>query len=53
MKWKLSPACDGRGFEEEKKELNESFLGLENSCTVVAALNPANDGCGMEEEKKE
>ena len=31
---------DGRSIEEEKKEVNESFLGLDNDCTKVAALNP-------------
>ena len=35
------PAQDGRGIKEEKKELNGSFLGLENDC-MVAALHPVN-----------
>ena len=38
----LIPLQVGRGMEEEKKELNDSFLGLENDCILVAALNPAN-----------
>eukprot|EP00579_Thalassiosira_antarctica_P012346 CAMPEP_0201910676 /NCGR_PEP_ID=MMETSP0903-20130614/1963_1 /ASSEMBLY_ACC=CAM_ASM_000552 /TAXON_ID=420261 /ORGANISM="Thalassiosira antarctica, Strain CCMP982" /LENGTH=203 /DNA_ID=CAMNT_0048445345 /DNA_START=247 /DNA_END=854 /DNA_ORIENTATION=+ len=38
----LIPPKVGRGMDKEKKELNESFLGLENDCTLVAALNPAN-----------
>ena len=37
----ISLQVDG-GMEEEKKELNDSVLGLETGCSLVAAFNPAN-----------
>ena len=38
---KVIPVQDGCDIEEEKKELHESFSGLEDHC-MVAGLNPVN-----------
>ena len=39
----VMPAQDGRGIEEEKKEVTESFLGLKNDSTMMSALSPVDE----------
>ena len=41
-KMEVMPAQDGHGIKEERKQFNESFLGMENDC-MVAALNPVGE----------